>query len=222
MERIADEVWTATQDFALPGGVCIPGRMNVARLPDGSVWVHSPLPPAGPTLDFVRALGPVKWIVSPSMLHHLGLAGWHRAFPDADVLGPDGLAAKVPEVPVRTWQGVPAGWGGVFDAVTIDGAPGLSELCLLHRPTGTLFVADLLFHLIGPMNAVTSVLTTVLGTRGRLARSRVWSVYTKDAARVRASVAAVAALPIERLVPCHGAVLEDPGGARTRAALAAF
>jgi hypothetical protein len=222
MEPIADDVWTATQDFDLPGGVCIPGRMNVVRLSGGRLWVHSPLPPSDATLGFVRSLGPVGWIVSPSMLHHLGLTGWHRAFPDAEVLGPDGLAAKVPDVPIRPWRGVPEAWGGALDAVSIDGAPGLSELCVLHRPTGTLFVADLLFHLIGPMNLMTSALTTVLGTRGRLARSRVWSVYTKDATRVRASVAAVAAWPIQRLVPCHGAVLEDPGGARTRAALAAF
>ena len=51
----------------------------------------------------VRALGPVRHLVSPNKLHHLFLAAWRAKFPGAKLWGTPSTVAQVQEA--RTFRG---------------------------------------------------------------------------------------------------------------------
>jgi hypothetical protein len=58
-------------------------RMAVIRLSDGSLFVWSPVALSTALRAAVDALGPVRHLVSPNALHHLFLAEWTSAYPEA-------------------------------------------------------------------------------------------------------------------------------------------
>src|SRR3954469_2596024 len=78
---VAPELWTAEHLLALPGGVRLPGRMTVARLPGSRLLVYSPIPltdALGATIDVI---GKVTWLVAPSVQHHRFVGHWLARYP---------------------------------------------------------------------------------------------------------------------------------------------
>ena len=53
------------------GGLELGGRMTVIRLPDGGLWIHSPVRFEPAHRAAVDALGPVRFLVAPNLMHHL-------------------------------------------------------------------------------------------------------------------------------------------------------
>ncbi|KKA27586.1 hypothetical protein TD95_001440 [Thielaviopsis punctulata] len=77
----------------------IGGRATVARLPNASLAVFSPIAYTGAVRAALAAFAGspaprVAYIVAPDIEHHLFLSAWKEAFPDAKVLGPAGLPEK--------------------------------------------------------------------------------------------------------------------------------
>ena len=75
-------------------GLELGGRMTVIRLPDGGLWIHSPVRVDGATRPAVEALGPVRFLVAPSLMHHLFLPEWAAAYPEAGYAEPTAKAAS--------------------------------------------------------------------------------------------------------------------------------
>jgi hypothetical protein len=70
LKSIAHEVWVADQPLKF-FGLALGSRMTVIRLPDGRLWVHSPVRLDEELLSELQALGPVGFLVAPSKVHHL-------------------------------------------------------------------------------------------------------------------------------------------------------
>jgi len=71
-------------------------RMMAVALPDAGLMLYSPVPdPTEEALDAARKLGGVGAIIAPSPFHHLGVASWHTAFPDATVHAPEGAITRL-------------------------------------------------------------------------------------------------------------------------------
>jgi hypothetical protein len=210
LTELAPDLYVADDQLRLPGGVWFPLRMTVIRLPGGGLWLHSPLAASDERVAAVAALGPVEHIVAPNRYHHLFAADWKQRFPAARLLGAPGLAGKRPDLALDGELGAATAepWAQVIDAVPIAGAPRISETVFCHRPSGTLLCTDLLFHIEAPRNAATRLVLRLVGAHGRLARSRLWTLARKDRAAYDASVEQLLALPFDRLVPCHGSVVE--------------
>jgi len=141
---VADRLWTCWRPQRFYG-LQMGTRMTLCRLSDGGLWVHSPVIPDEDLLDRIHALGPVRYIVAPSKLHHLYVLDFARHFPEAEVHGSPDLPAKRPDVP---WKGVlddtPApGWAPDLDQCLVRGNRYLDEVVFLHRETRTMIVADL-------------------------------------------------------------------------------
>jgi hypothetical protein len=209
LEPIAADVWGVPGEESFPGGVRLPTRMTVVRLPDGSVWLHSPVPLDEATAREIDAIGPVGHVVAPSLLHHLHAAAARRRWPGAKLYGAVGLAEKRPDLEIDQELGDQTAWGSVIATCRLRGAPRINEVVFFHHPSGTLLCTDLVFNLARPANLATRLVTTVWGTNGRLAASRLWGwVFVEDRAAMAASVRAALDWPIERVVPCHGDVVE--------------
>src|SRR5690348_11685693 len=138
LRRQAENLWTAEHTMKMPGGVPFPARMTVVRLPDGSVSLISPVPLSDALAAEIAALG-------PNLYHHLYLAGAKAHFPSAQIMGPNGLAAKQPKLAIAdlSLEGPP--FRGALEALSIDGTPKLKETVFFHAPSRSLIVCDLAF-----------------------------------------------------------------------------
>lgn len=222
LTKVADHLFAVERMMGFPGAVKLPVRMTVVRLSDGGLVCCSLVEPDDALAAEVAALGPVRALVGPSLFHHLFLGPWQERFPDAKLFGAPGLAEKRPRLAFEAALGdqAPEAWRGELDTIAIAGAPRIREVAMLHRPSATLIVADLLFHILEPANVPTAMLLAVMGTRRRFAKSRIWWTLRKDRAAWAESVERVAAWPFRRVLVGHGAVFEaDDAPARVRRVL---
>jgi hypothetical protein len=208
---VATDIWTHETTLALPLGLRLPLRMTVIRLPSGQVLIHNPVALDDELVADIASVGPVAELAAPNLAHHLFLGPAAKRFPTAAARGPRGLAAKKPDVSFAGELGdePPAAYEGALETIALAGAPGLGEVVFFHRPSRTLLVTDLVFNVQRPANVATACLLTLTGTRGRLAKSRVWRFLTKDRAALSASIARVLAWDFTRVLMAHGDPLVD-------------
>ena len=197
----------------MPGGVVFPLRMSIVRQQEG-LWLHSPVALDDAVVATIDALGPVKHLVVPSQMHDRHIAAAQARWPQATCWAPPGWQRSGVRVDRSLAD---AAWPDI-GAYPIHGAPRVDEWVFHHRPTRSLLVTDLVFHVTEPANWQTSTLLWAVGCAGEMRASRSWRwVFRSDATALAASLEAVLALPVDRVVPCHGAI--GPGDA-LRGALA--
>lgn len=217
LRALAEDLHTCEDTIALPGGVRLPIRATVIRLPDGGTLVHSPTPIDDALAEAVTALGPVRFLVAPNVLHHLSLGAWQARFPAAALWAAPGLARKRPDLAIAgTLGNETLPFAEPFEPLPIAGCPGLAEHVFFHAATRTLVASDLLFHVLRPANLATRLVLTLAGTSGRLAMSRVLRFAVRDRAAFRASVEQMLARDFLRFVPGHGDVVDSADGANAR------
>jgi Domain of unknown function (DUF4336) len=212
-------VWTAQTEVRFPGGVWLPLRMTVVRLGSGELWVHSPITIDSDLADKVAALGSVRYLVGPNRVHHLHLGTWAKRFPDAEIWGAEGLAAKRPDLRFAgTVTGTADPWHGDIESVPIEGSPKLGETVFFHRASRTLIVTDLLFNIHNARGLLTRMVLRLTGTNGRFAQSRIWRFGVSDRVALAESGRRVVALAPARVVVAHGDVIDPlPPGALAQA-----
>jgi glyoxylase-like metal-dependent hydrolase (beta-lactamase superfamily II) len=219
-EFLAPDVLGAENDLFLPGGIHFRGRMTVVRLPTGGLALISPNPIDEAMAAELEAYGRVEHLISPSLFHHLHLAGARERFPAARLYAPPGLETKAPSLSVDEVLGDPdhTPFGDALEHELIGGAPSAGEVCFFHRPSRTLIVADLVFNIHEYRGIGTGLLLRAVGAHKRLAPSRVWRKLARDRTRVRESLTRVLAWDFERVVVAHGRVVtEDAHAALERA-----
>lgn len=217
---LAEDVWCLDDVLVQPGGVRFPVRCVAVRLPDGGLWVWSPVRFSEGDAAALEALGPVHHLVSPCALHHLFLGPAIARWPGATTWAPAGLSAKRRDLRLdRVLGRDPAPWEDTIARVHIAGNPWVDEHDFVHLPTGTLMVADLVFHVTAPENLRTRLLLALVGVGTGLGQSRLWRWTTRDRSAAGASCSALLALPVHRLVPAHGAVVSEDAARRLEAAL---
>ena len=211
-------------DFAqvLPGGFHMPARMTALPLADAGVALVSPIPIDDALAARVEALGPVRFLIAPNLLHHLYLGAAKERWPDAIVLAPSALRAKRPDLAIDAAleDGLPPELAAGVRAIKIDGAPAVEEFVFFHEASGTLVVTDLLFHVTHPRGFIAHVVLWLVGCYKRLAQSRAWRFFVKDRAAAARSARLVTGLSFERLIPAHGDVIQSGARPQVERALA--
>jgi hypothetical protein len=212
LRPLADDIHVHTVDFRI-GAFDLGGRMTVVRLPDGGLWVHSPVRFSPEVRAAVDTLGPVRFLVAPNLMHHLALPDWAAAYPDAKVAAPAGLRRKRPELRIDLELGdtPDAGWAGVIDQVPVRGMPKLDEFLFFHRPSRTVLVTDLAFNIHQTGSWLTRTYLKLNKAWQRLSPTVITRSVIQDKAAVRASVQQALAWDVERVVVCHGDVVERGG-----------
>ena len=183
----------------------------------------------------------VRYIAAPDMEHHIFLGPWHKAYPQARVIGPEGLAEKrtsqkmkekneaVPFSTVFTRAAkrdlrVGDDFDRDFDYEYVDGHPS-RELVFFHRPDRTLIQADLFFNMpateqysrtgaSATAGFPSSLLARVMSTAGdaRWQRRFIWYVLSgKDRPSFNDSIRRIDQWDFDRIIPCHGEVTESGG-----------
>jgi hypothetical protein len=150
LKPVADDIWIVDGPEIRMNwlGLKVPftTRMTVVRLPDGTLWLHSPVATEPALIESITALGRVAHIVAPNTLHYWWIPDWAARFPDAVVWLCPGLPAKAKRpLPAHRQIGAapPEAWRGAFDQVIVAGDV-LIEADFFHRASRTAILTDLI------------------------------------------------------------------------------
>jgi hypothetical protein len=145
LEPLGSDLWFADGGIVSFHGFAYPTRMAIVRLAGGGLWLWSPVEKTAAVEDEIRALGPVRHIVSPNKLHYLFLGEWQAAFPDAKLWGTAATIAKCGDLRFSEAlsEDPPADWEGQIDQFYFTNSPFMDELIFFHRASRTVIIADL-------------------------------------------------------------------------------
>ena len=143
---VANDIWLAEGPMVSFYGFPYPTRAVLVRLGSGGLWVWSPVRLDEGLQQAVDGLGPVEHLVSPNKLHHLYLAEWQEAYPQARLWAPRSTIRKRGdlrfEAPLEDRP--PVAWQPDIDQAWFRGSPFLDEIVFCHLPSRTAIVGDLI------------------------------------------------------------------------------
>lgn len=189
-------------------GVNFGRNVTLLRLRDGRIVVHSTAPFSPTDVAAIRRFGEPAWLVDATLLHDTFAKPARAAFPAIPYLAPPGFE-QASGVATQPLHPPPPEWAGEIDVIAIDGLRKIREHAFFHRASGTLVLADLLFHFPGetrgwPRFFVRSVM--------RLPQLRGISTFFRLMIRNREkftrSMERILALEFTRIVVAHQAPFE--------------
>ena len=203
-------------------GMTLGHRMTVARLPDTTLWIHSPVAHSPALAAALADLGPVAHVIAPNCVHDTYLEGWFAAYPTARFHGAKDFSRHRPDLKFTDTLGDdpdPA-WSEVFEQHLMRGAPRLNEVVFFHRASRTLILTDLVFNLGRDMPLFSRVLLRLNGCYDRFACSRLLRSTIKHHSAFRASLDHILAWNFDRIVLSHGRNLDSAAKETLRLAFA--
>lgn len=180
----------------------------------------------------------VKYLVAPDFEHHMALKAWKDKFPKALIIGPEELKEKKkaegldidiafkPEEGNKLLSGAALAAVGfpkelvdTFDAVYLPSHAN-KEVMLYHKPSETLLEADAIFNTpsneqykdsdVNPKGSWgIPNLMNYMGFDSPL-QKRLWKGLYTDRPAAKTAFNELLRLPIRRIIPCHGDVIEEP------------
>ena len=218
LRQLADGLWVLEFPVRMLG-TAIGRRSTVLRLGNGEVLMHSSAPFAPEDVAAISALGPVAYLLDATKFHDTFAAEGVAAFPQARFFAPRGFAAPA-GVRVESLAEPPEAWAAEIAIERIDGMPRVEEHVVLHRPSGTLIVADLVFNMRTDRDRWTTFFFRYLaGTFGRVGMSRMFRLLILDRAAFESSIERVLAWDFDRLITGHGEIVESGGKRELREAV---
>ena len=212
LSPLAPGLWDLNAPMSVVG-MQLGHRMTVARLPDATLWIHSPVAYSAELGTDLDQLGKVSHIVAPNAVHDTYLEGWFAAYPQARFHAAPGLGAIRPDLKFTDTLGdiaYPA-WTGVFEQRMLQGMPRVNEVVFLHRASRTLIVADLAFNLGADMPFLSRTLSQINDCYCKFGPSRLLRSTIKDRAAFRRSIDAILNWDFDRIVLSHGANVPTGG-----------
>jgi len=211
---LADRLWVAEHPMKAMG-MELGRRMTVVRLTDGRLWLHSVgrLTPA--VRGWLDGLGRVAFVVSPSQAHRRWMEAYATAYPDAALVASPGLPQKRPDLAFdRTLGDVPEPeWAENLDQAMFPVRGSYREAVFLHRPSRTLILTDLCFHIPAGRGLVTTTLARTFGYYERLAASRLLRMFLADRPAARQALERILTWDFDRVIIGHGEITESGGKA---------
>lgn len=168
--------------------------------------------------------------------HHIFLGPWHTEYPNAQVMGPEMLPEKRAKqnnenVPFsvlfsasKPVTSISPEFDAEFDWEYVPSHVN-KELVFHHRPTRSLILADLMFNLpateqfsksgVEPNTGILSkIFNTLQSTKGdaKWQQRTIWyGTSAKDRNGFSKSMEKIDKWEFERIIPCHGDVIEGEG-----------
>ena len=124
-------------------------RMTVAKLSDGSLWIHSPIAWNSDVAAFIQHLGGrVSAIIAPNKYHCFWIEQWQERFPQARTFAEPALRKRVKGLANTTALATqpPALYGNEIDQTLCLGNPFFQEAVFFHKESRTAIFTDLIIN----------------------------------------------------------------------------
>jgi len=235
---ITPTITTFSTPFLRFGRLKIGGRGTLVKLQSGSLAVFSPVALTQDVKQKVQSLGTLKYIVAPDIEHHIFISVWAKEYPQAEVIGMEGLPEKREQDEAtkgvkfahvfspknKLDMKISPEFDAEFDYEYVHSHKN-KELVFLHKPSRTMIQADILFNLpateqfsksgIDPTSGfLTKLFGGIMNTRGQMVWQKRFLWYGaggKDRPGFTESVKRMRAWDYDRIIPCHGDVIETGG-----------
>ncbi|EMD34752.1 hypothetical protein CERSUDRAFT_116952 [Gelatoporia subvermispora B] len=229
IREVTKDVWTFSCPFARFGFIPFGGRSTAIKMQNGDVWVLASTPLTAETKQKLDEIGPVKWIVGADSVHYLYLDEFKKAYPQAKLVAEKDAIKKQADTGLNfdgAWGSDPAGTQYGFESdikhCYFSGFKN-KDVAFFHPASRTLIEADLLFNLPATeqySKTNSSGKLPVFGTLNPymwLHKQFLWGLGT-DKAAMKRDAKTVADWDFERIIPCHGDVIEKDGNKAWREA----
>jgi glyoxylase-like metal-dependent hydrolase (beta-lactamase superfamily II) len=222
IRQLTEDITIFSKPFLRSGLIPFGGRSTAIRMKDGGVWVLASTPLDGETRATIDSMGPVKYIVGADSVHHLFLGQFQKAYPEAK------LIAVQEAIDKKTAEGLrfDGAWGKDEPGTKYGFEPEIQhiyftghsnkDVAFYHADSKTLIEADLLFNL--PATEQYSQAKSWLPIFGfglqpdsAIQKFAVTNGMAKDVEAMKRDAKAVAAWDFDRIIPCHGDVIEKFG-----------
>ena len=212
LTQLAPDLWVASRPLPLPVGD-IGTRMTVIRLPDGGLFLHSPVPLDAETQQALDAIGPVRCVVAPSKVHYFFVAAYGMAYRGARLFAAPGLPEKRPELRFDAVldDHPPPEWRGAIDQHLFRGATAINEVVFFHPASRTLILTDLAFNMTTAPQGRARLFCWLVGATGHFGPHRIIRAAIRDRRAARESVRRILEWDFDRIIVTHGEVLESGG-----------
>jgi hypothetical protein len=230
LKGLAEDLWIVDGDvvdwsyWPLPP-MPFPTRMTVIRLPNGGLWIHSPVALTADLQPEIDALGPVAHLVSPNRIHHIWIGDWARAYPAAKTWASPGVRARA-DVAFTDDLGetAPPDWADAIDQRIAHGSPALEEVVFFHKPSRTLILTDLIENfersrMRGVLIPFLMRIGGVMAPKGGTPRD-VRLTFLFRHRRLRPTIDWMLSCDPERVILAHGRYFERDGRAEIARAFA--
>jgi hypothetical protein len=196
-------------------------NVTLVRLRSGKLLIHSTAPFLAEDVAAIHALGEPGWLLDGILRHDTFAKEGREAFPNIPYLAPQGFSDAV-GFPTQLIIPPPREWDGELQALEIQGAPEARDTALLHGPSRTLILTELVFNFGDDQPLWTELLLRVaIGGEHHPGMARPFKAGIKDAASFKASVATILSWDFDRVIVGHGDVIDFDGKAKLRAAIEA-
>ncbi len=218
-QLLAENLWLLAYPLKMLGADL---RRNVTliRLRSGKMVIHSTAPFSPEDVSAIRALGEPGWLLDGILRHDTFAKEGRAAFPGLPYLAPEGFS-EVVGFPTEPIVPAPVEWGGELLALEIQGAPEARDTALLHIPSRTLILTELVFNFGDEPIWTELLLRVAVGGKHHPGMSRPVKAGVKDKAAFESSLAMILGWDFDRVIVGHGDVIELDGKAKLRTALEA-
>ncbi|KAH9815703.1 hypothetical protein Tdes44962_MAKER00951 [Teratosphaeria destructans] len=241
IRHVTPDIKICSTPFLRFGHAKIGGRATVVRLASGNLAVFSPVALTDALRRELASFGTgqIRYITALDQEHHIFLEPWHKQWPHATVIAPETLPKyrekqnyfRIPDDRWALFRKDSKGRFPVSDEfdrefdVEYVHAHANQELVFNHKPSRTLIEADLLFNLpateqfsrtdVSPTSGIiTKLMNTLQSAQGdALWQKRIlwYAIAAGDRRGFNASVSKIARWDFDKIIPCHGDVIESDG-----------
>jgi hypothetical protein len=234
---ILPNLTTLSAPFARYGLMKVGGRATIIKLRTGALAVFSPVALTDDVRSKVESMGNnVKYISAMDIEHHIYLTPWAKAYPQAEVIGMEGLPEKREKDPAtrgikfahvftksnKRDMRISEEFDDEFEYEYIHSHAN-KELVYYHKPTKTMIEADFIFNLPAHEqysksgeSATSGILTKLFNSLMNTKNEAIWQrrfiwylAGSKDRVGFSESVNRMKRWDLQRIVPSHGDVIES-------------
>ncbi|KAJ3812301.1 hypothetical protein EV368DRAFT_75814 [Lentinula lateritia] len=228
---IRERIDTLSSPFARFGIFPVGGRSTAVKMRNGNLWVLASTPLDTETKAKLEELGPVKFIIGADAVHHLFLSDFKKAYPEAKIIAPKAAIERVQDKTLKfdgAWGSDPEDtrYGFEEDVSYFSGFSN-KDVAFFHPASKTMIQADLLFNLPPTeqySKSKSSGHAPLVGNFGPFSwfHAKFASAMGEDKKAMQRDVKTVASWDFERIIPCHGDVIEAGAKDAWRAAYKAY
>jgi hypothetical protein len=203
-------------ELRLLPGVILPLRSMLVPTANEDVLIS----PVGSIEEYAAVGRTLVTLVAPNIRHHRFLLEAWKRLHVTTVWGPPGFTETMPEIAdihilgADTWP-----FRDVLDFVVLQGAPKQNEVVFFHRPSRTLYTADLVLAISASKGVLAPLALRALGVHERFAMMRPWRRWVTDRAAFQRSIRRVLDWDFTRIAMAHGDVVEADARQKLTAAL---